>query len=61
MAGGYPVEDEQLSRERPNQVNSGTPRETLLMVLQRDGSQLAYSSEAMRGDKQAATGNATWT
>eukprot|EP00434_Breviolum_minutum_P040563 symbB.v1.2.036044.t1/scaffold4998.1/size31953/3 len=67
MAGGYSQEaaqdgnpvppggngvEEKLSTEKPNQVNYDTPRETLMMVLQRDGNQLGFASPAMRADKE---------
>ncbi|OLP79292.1 hypothetical protein AK812_SmicGene40438 [Symbiodinium microadriaticum] len=52
-----PGEDaERLSTEKPNQVNHETPRETLLIVLQRDGSQLGFASPALRADKEAGLG-----
>eukprot|EP00435_Cladocopium_sp_Y103_P055554 s777_g18.t1 len=44
--------EEKLSTEKPNQVNYETPRETLMMVLQRDGNQLGFASPSMRADKE---------
>ncbi|CAK9030030.1 unnamed protein product [Durusdinium trenchii] len=37
---------------RPNQVNYDTPRETLMIVMQRDGNQLGFTAPAMRADEE---------